>query len=194
MGKQVSEKEWVKSIITNIDKDIKKLSGNLFVEDGRKLPYAYEVMEYDDDHEKNHKLNYLSYETDILIYEKTGKEKWKPRIVIEAKVDSINTHDAITYSQKSLTHKNVHPYLRYGIIIGNREHYPLPGRLFRHGVHFDFMMSWKGHRPDIAEWNMFIKILKDEIQASKHLEEIIFNSRSKERIKYVCLHKPLRLK
>ncbi|GAI54911.1 unnamed protein product, partial [marine sediment metagenome] len=57
---------------------------------------------------------------------------------IEGKINSVTTHGAITYSQKASTHKNVHPYLRYGILLGNRKHYPLPGRLFRHGAYFDF--------------------------------------------------------
>jgi len=49
------------------------------------------------------------------------------------------------------------PYLRYGIFLGKRDHYPLPGRLFRHGAHFDFMLSWRGYEPDPSEW----KSLKD---------------------------------
>ncbi|GAB4286004.1 MAG: hypothetical protein Kow0081_4020 [Candidatus Dojkabacteria bacterium] len=67
---------------------------------------------------------------------------------IEAKINSVTTHDAITYSQKAQTHKNVHSYLRYGILIGNRKDYALPGRLFRHGQHFDFMLSWKSFEGD----------------------------------------------
>jgi len=180
--------------MSKLDSDLRTFNPKIRVETCKKLPYTYEVLEYNDNDVKDNKLNSLSYETDILIYEIVGDKIWKPRVIIEAKVDSINTHDAITYSQKSFTHKNVHPYLRYGIIIGNRGHYPLPGRLFRHGSNFDFMMSWKEHKPDIIEWNLFLDILKDEIKASFDLEEIIFNSRAKERTKYISLHKPLRLK
>lgn len=115
-------------------------------------------------------------------------------VVIEAKIDSVTTHDSITYSQKAQTHKNVHPYLRYGILIGNRAHYPLPGRLFRHGQHFDFMVSWKAFEAEKEEWTNLMEILKLEIKASKALEEVIFNSRSKNREKYTILHRPLNLK
>ena len=54
--------------------------------------------------------NYIGYETDILIFEKFDKKRWKPRIIIETKINSVTTHDAITYSQKAQTHKYVHPY------------------------------------------------------------------------------------
>ena len=84
-----------------------------------------------------------AYETDLLVSEKVTDQKWKPRLIIEVKIKAVTTHDAITYSQKASEHKIVHPYLRYGILVGSREHYPLPGLLFRHGVHFDFMLSWK---------------------------------------------------
>ena len=32
---------------------------------------------------------------------------------------------------------------RYGIMIGGHGHYPLPGRLFRYGTNFDFMISFQ---------------------------------------------------
>ena len=83
--------------------------------------------------------------------------------------------------------------MRYGILIGNRKHYPLPGRLFRHGENFDFMISFKTFSPQKNEWKNLIKILQAEITASQTLEEIIFNSRSKEREHYTSLHRPLHL-
>lgn len=139
-------------------------------------------------------FNQIGYETDILVYEQFANENWKPRIIIETKINKVTTHDAITYSQKAQTHKNVHPYLRYGILIGNRKHYPLPGRLFRHGQHFDFMQSWVKYNADNNEWLELIRILENEIEASKMLEEILFNSRSRTREKYTILHRPLILK
>ena len=88
----------------------------------------------------------------------------------------------------------VHPYLRYGILIGNRKDYPLPGRLFRHGQRFDFMLSWKTFKGEVSEWHTFIEILKSEYEASLILDEIIFNSRSRDRQKFTSLHRPLILK
>ncbi|MET2985544.1 hypothetical protein [Aureibaculum conchae] len=187
----MTEREWVKSICEDLEKELKIFNDNLRVNESKKLPYSSEVLEYKDD--QPFRQNYLKYETDFLVYEVLDECLWKPRVIIEAKINSITTHDAITYSQKAQTHKNVHPYLRYGILIGNRKHHPLPGRLFRHGQHFDFMQSWKSYESDNSEWLQLIEILKSEIEASYALEEIIFNSRAKNRVKYTLLHRPLRL-
>ena len=107
---------------------------------------------------------------------------------------SITTHDAITYSQKALSHKTVHPYLRYGIMLGNRQRYPLPGRLYRHGAHFDFMISFAGTRPTELEMDRFTEIMGAEIAASRQLEKIIYESRLRDRDRYTVLHKRLCLK
>lgn len=188
----MTEKEWVNSISQELESELIIFNNNLRIGESKKLPYSSEILDYLDDQPNNQ--NYLKYETDLLIYEILDGCKWKPRIIIEAKINSVTTHDAITYSQKAQTHKNVHPYLRYGILIGNRKHHPLPGRLFRHGQHFDFMQSWKSYESDSSEWPQLIKLLKSEIEASYALEEIIFNTRSKNREKYNLLHRPLRLK
>lgn len=179
----MTELEWAKLVAKKLDRELSEFH----VEAGKKLIYANEIIEYS---ESSPLYNEMDYETDILIYE-TFNNKWKPRVVIETKINSVSTHDAITYSQKSASHKYVHPYLRYGIFIGNRKHHPLPGRLFRHGAHFDFMLSWQGYDPLNYEWDTLIDILNKEISASKQLEEMFFNSRSKNREKYYALHKPL---
>jgi len=187
----MKETEWVKTFVNEIETALIPFNGNLRATDGRKLPYSSEILNYSDG--EPYKQNFIGYETDILIFEQLNEKTWKPRIIIEAKINSVTTHDAITYSQKAQSHKNVHPYLRYGILIGNRKHYPLPGRLFRHGPHFDFMQSWKTFKSDKKEWTTLIDILKSEYEASLTLDEIIYNSRSKGREKYTCLHRPLKL-
>ncbi|HNP34000.1 MAG TPA: hypothetical protein PKN96_11970 [Flavobacterium sp.] len=188
----MTEKEWVKSIITDIEKMLRQTDDNVRVVDGHRLSYANEVLTYGKDNKPDEQKS-VGYETDILIYEQLDDTTWKPRVVIETKLGSVTTHDAITYSQKAQTHKYVHPYLRYGILIGDREHHPLPGRLFRHGQHFDFMLSWKSFRADKQEMKRIAEIVNDEIQASKTLDEILFNSRSKDRDKFTSLHRPLKL-
>ena len=189
----MTEQEWVKSIIPAIEDLLRKSNDNIRVVDGHKLSYAYEVLAYSLD-DKPAKPNSMLFETDILVKELLDDKTWKPRVVIETKLGSVTTHDAITYSQKAQTHKYVHPYLRYGILIGNREHYPLPGRLFRHGQHFDFMLSWKSVLADPKEIARLVGILNDEIQASRNLEKILFNTHSKDRDKFTSLHRPLILK
>jgi len=191
VDKKVKEKEWAIYVTDKLNKELSRNRSGLKAEVGKKLIYANEIKEY-----RNDSPDYydMSYETDILIYESFQDKSWKPRVVIETKIDSVTTHDAITYSQKSATHKYVHPYLRYGIFLGNRKHHPLPGRLFRHGAHFDFMISWKNYEASTKEWQILINILRSEIDASEKLEEMIFDSRKQNRKKYFVLHKPLMTK
>lgn len=188
----MNEKEWMKSVKQRLktEKLFKEL--NLSFYNGKKIPYSYEIISYKED--KPEETNIIKYETDLFICENISENKWKPRIIIEGKINKVTTHDAITYSQKAATHKNVHPFLRYGILIGNRKQYPLPGRLFRHGAHFDFMLSWVGYEATGKEWEDFKELIKNEIKYSQQLEEMIFNSRSRKRKHYTVLQKKLYLK
>ena len=183
----MTETEWASQIARRLAKHFQKFR----VEAGKRLIYANEIREYGklQPHYKD-----MKYETDILLYQETKSGGWIPRVVIETKVSRIGTHEAITYSQKSATHKQVHPYLRYGIFLGNRGHLALPGRLFRHGAHFDFMLSWKRYRPTEPEWKALTSIVRQEITASKKLEKLIFDSRKSDREKIFSFHKPLRTK
>lgn len=97
----MKETEWAKSVASKLDNS---LSG-FCVEAGKRLIYVNEIIKYE---EKGAPYNKMTYETDILIYEENEDKAWKPRVVIETKIDSITTHDAITYSQKSAAHKYVH--------------------------------------------------------------------------------------
>jgi hypothetical protein len=185
----MKETEWVKSVVVKLSKSLGRFNNRIIASEGIRLPYSFEILSYKDNNLNMH--NQTAYQTDVLIYESLDNDIWIPRMVIEAKINSLTTHDAITYSQKAQTHKQVHPYLRYGILIGNWGESPLPGRLFRHGHHFDFMQSWKTYNPDEKEWTSFFDIIKQEIIASKTLEEILYDSRRKSKQKYTLLHRPL---
>lgn len=188
------EVEWVKTIVApSIEERLQEYDPNLSLRVGYKLPYAYEICAYENDEACENWP--MRYETDLLVVENSDKEKWIPRVVIEAKGNgAINTHDAITYSHKAATHRQVHPYLRYGILLGDREHYPLPGRLFRHGTQFDFMISWVEHEPRKQELDDTVDVLLKEVDASRILERIIFDSRKKNRDHYTVLHKELKVR
>jgi hypothetical protein len=134
------------------------------------------------------------FQTDLALIESLGGDQWKPRVVVEAKIGTVDTHDAITYSQKAAAHRRVHSFLRYGIMLGNREHYPLPGRLYRHGAEFDFMASFASFEPTESEIDAFVDVLRLEVAASKTLERILYESRSPGREKYTILHRQLVLK
>ncbi len=184
----MKETEWARQVADKLDAELRHQDNSLRAKAGIRLMYANEIKEYTD---ANPVYNTMKYETDILVYESKNDQLYKPRVVIETKIKSITTHDAITYSHKAMTHKYVHPYLRYGIFLGKRDNYPLPGRLFRHGAHFDFMLSWREFNPEPIEWDSLKKVIVSEIDASRKLEDMIFNSRNKNRNKYTILHKPL---
>lgn len=189
----MKETKWVEDIVVNrLNEKIVLLESNLEILPGFKLHYANEVRTYNQD--KPQDRHTQSYQTDLLIREKDNQGLWTPRVVIEAKLSTVTTHDAITYSQKAATHKQIHPYLRYGIILGNRKHYPLPGRLFRHGAHFDFMLSWVQLEPRESELDELIELIMTEVNASRSLEDIIYQSRKKDRTHYTLYHKPLVLR
>jgi len=183
----MTEKEWVELLAARIEASCISHSEKLSIHVGMKLPYGYEISEYAE--EPISKA--IKYQTDLLIIESFPNERWKPRLVMECKV-TISTHDAITYSHKAFTHKSVHPYLRYGILLGN--HKFLPGRLYRHGMFFDFMMSFGLFEPSETEMVRFTHLIHDEIEASRNLEKIIYESKKKQKDKYTLLHRQLSLR
>jgi hypothetical protein len=194
----VNEREWIETFATRLEASLRKGSlRRVRVVKGLRLPYAAEVLKYagavEDIDQVEPLVTTQSFETDLLILDK-WRDHWIPRVVIECKFESISTHDALTYSTKAAAHKHVHPYLRYGILIGLREHYPLPGRLIRHGAHFDFMASWKGARPTPSEWSVLCRLLRDEVKASRSAWEMMTTNRSSKRKRYTVLHRPLRLR
>ena len=187
----MTEKEWTERMAHCLQDALSETPyKTCLIEVGRKIPYGFEIRSYEND---GPKPNVNQYETDLVIIDCESEQSWKPRVIVEAKKRSVTTHDAITYSQKALSHKTVHPYLRYGIMLGDRKHYPLPGRLYRHGAHFDFMISFVGSSPNKAEIDTFGEIIRAEIDASRKLEKIIYESRQRDRDHYTILHKKLRL-
>lgn len=186
----MSEIEWVEEIATALKEQRWLYKNNLSVYTQLKLAYSSEIVSYGAD--SNPESN--CFATDLAIVENFGDESWKPRVVVEAKLGRITTHDAITYSQKAAYHRFVHPYLRYGIMLGNRVHYPLPGRLYRHGAQFDFMISFEGLEPTESENTRFAKLLREEVEASKNLERILYESRKRDRDCFTLLHRKLIVK
>lgn len=187
----MNELEWAESVQELVNTCLKKSHPTLTMRLGARLPYASEILLYREHSPVRH--DSVSYQTDLLVTEEIDQDTWKPRVVIETKIGTVTTHDAITYSEKAFTHKRVHPYLRYGILLGHRRHHPLPGRLFRHGLYFDVMLSWAGEAPTRREAKTLMDLLLDEVEASRHLEEILYSSRRSGRKRYVVLHRPLRL-
>jgi len=187
----MKENEWTKSLCDIIK--TREIGENIYIDVLKKIPYAFEVSAFDENWKIDEEsLRETSFETDFVVYEKRN-EKIIPRVIIESKVGTVTTHDAITYSHKAMYHKNVIPFVRYGIMLGDRKKYPLPGRLFRHGTNFDFLFSFVDYKPTDKELDIFIEMIKKEILYSYKIEEILFNSRSRNRKCYYMLQKEFHL-
>ena len=185
----MKENDWTKSICEWLQTE--DLGENIFVDVFKKIPYAFEIKSFSEDWEVKEPDETL-FETDMIVYEKID-DKIIPGVIIESKVETVTTHDAITYSHKASYHKNVIPFVRYGIMCGNREGYPLPGRLFRHGTNFDFLFSFIGYEPSKQEKEVFVEMLRKEVQYSRQFEEILSSSRNRDRKKYFMLQKEFHL-
>jgi hypothetical protein len=118
-----------------------------------------------------------AFQTDLCVFEdkQTDSEGGKttvsiPRVVMEFK-GRITTHDVLTYSAKARKHKQVYPYLRYGIICSEEAF--IPGRVFTHNEALDFCAAIKGYRDERLD--EFLKeFLEAEVESSRRLEEIGF--------------------
>ena len=184
------ENEWTRAICDKLQDFLKGHS--LWTDTLQKIPYSQEIAYYTEEWAPQY-LNPTEFETDMVIYEKDNSGI-KPRVIVEAKLEKITTHDAIAYSYKAEKHKNITPYLRYGIMLGDRKHYPLPGRLYRHGTNFDFMFSFIGTEPSEVEWDTFTDMIIKEVEYSRKMEEMLHESRHRDRKHYFMLQKQLVLK
>ena len=181
----MTENEWTKSICKKLNKHLQ--TNTLEAKTFAKIPYSQEIVKYSSEW-KPEEYEPTRFETDLTIYEKVDNQ-FIPRVIIESKLGHITTHDAITYSYKAEKHKNITPFLRYGIMIGDRGDYPLPGRLFRHGTNFDFMFSFKKTSSEEEEWESFVSMIRKEVEYSKIIEEMLHESRNKDRKHYYMMQK-----
>ena len=187
-----NEKTWVESLVGRVREAFRDGHGDVIdVSACHKLEYACEVENYR--REGSPQLRRRKYVTDLLIKEVADNGDWTPRIVIECKFKQITTHDALAYSTKAATHKHVHPYLRYGVLIGQSGHSGIPPRLIRHGAYFDFMAAWIACEPTTNEWKSFSSLLNMELQASRDLQKLLLTGRSCDRQRYRLLRRSLEL-
>ena len=188
-----SEKEWVIGLAPLLESALQVVSVDgvqVRAAAHKKLPYAYELLNYQGGKPGNAQSH--AYETDLLIYDQGKGECWIPRVIIECKTERVTTHDALTYSTKAATHEQVHPYLRYGILIGSWGVYAFAGRLFRHGAYFDFMATWDGYKPSDEEREVLVDTLKSEIETSRKIQQLL-SSRSAPKVSRLKLvHRPLK--
>jgi hypothetical protein len=119
---------------------------------------------------KKPKRGQAAFQTDLCIFDQVETDVKIPRVVLEFK-KGLSTHDVLIYSSKARRHKQIYPYLRYGLIIGDEA--KIPDRFFTHNEGLDFCVaasSFKEHRLH----EIMAKLLKAEIEESRKLEKIAF--------------------
>ena len=85
----------------------------------------------------------------------------------------LTTHDVLIYSTKARKHKQIYPYLRYGLVIGNEE--KVPGKFFTHNEGLDFCVAAASFKTNRLH-EVIARLLRAEIQASRNLEQVAFGS------------------
>jgi len=115
-----------------------------------------------------------AFQTDLCVFEKKAEDVKIPRMVMEFKT-GITTHDILTYSTKAKKHKEVYPYLRYGVIASEISN--IPGRVFTHNESLDFFAA-VSNMPLGKLKSFFAKLIRSEVKTSRLLEAITFGSRT----------------
>lgn len=110
-----------------------------------------------------------AFQTDLCVFEQV-EDVDIPRVVMEFK-RSVTTHDVLTYSAKARKHKQVYPYLRYGLVASGDS--KVPGRFFRHNEALDYCLAADAYKKRGLR-QVLMDLLSDEIAASRRLEHTAF--------------------
>lgn len=120
-----------------------------------------------------------AFQTDLCVFEEKSVKNGEkssvislPRVVLEFKT-RLTTHDVLTYSAKARKHKQVYPYLRYGLV--GSDVLTVPKRFFIHNESLDFCAALESqkHHPDQLKI-FFEQLIDDEVKASQRLEKVAF--------------------
>ena len=177
------ENKWTLSISELLKKE---LDNNKYeVVCFERVPYSVYINGYSDNKED---IELMKYEVDLLIKEKRDNYSI-PRMIIESKYRKITTHDVITYSNKAKCHKNLYNGLRYGLMIGNSIEKNVSSRIVNHGDNFDFIFIFENEKPNEKEWNVFVDIIKRNLESADKLESIINERRKRDKKRYYCIEK-----
>jgi len=124
---------------------------------------------------KHPKRGQAAFQTDLCIFDQVDVDIRIPRVVLEFK-KGLSTHDVLIYSSKARRHKQIYPYLRYGLIIGDEA--KVPGKFFTHNEALDFCIAASSFKENRLQ-EIMAKLLRAEIEESRKLEKITFG-------KYAC--------
>lgn len=168
---------------SNFKENIKeKIKGNLdtnkyAVKSNENLLYKVTVnesFEFEPNDPKDPKRGNYAFQTDLLI---TKNDNDLPLVVIETKYGGFSTHDILTYSTKALKHKEVFPFIRYGLLVGGID--KITNKFFIHNVGFDFAYALN----DINDSSGVVKLIKIIEVQLKNAESILDIFKNKNRTK-----------
>lgn len=115
-----------------------------------------------------------AFQTDLCVFDAVSADASIPRVVLECK-GNLTTHDVLTYSAKARRHKQIYPYLRYGLLLSKNDR--VPSRFYRHNEALDFCIA-VGGLAGRSTGHAISRLIRSEIAASRALEEIAFERKS----------------
>jgi len=124
-----------------------------------------ENLQFEPNKSRNPKRGRYAFQTDLLIIRKDGQ---LPLVVIETKYGGFSTHDVLTYSTKAQKHKEIYPYLRYGLVVGGTN--KITNKFFVHNIGFDFAIALE--KIDDRTINELIDIVRCQIKNAESILEI----------------------
>lgn len=149
-----------------LHKDLQKNLPNYIVEKSANLLYKLLIDsrgELQPANYSNPKRGQLAFQTDILI-----KNDKVPLVVIETKFGGFSTHDILTYSTKALKHKEVYPYIRYGLVVGGRN--KVDRKFFTHNAGFDFAVAMVNTENNLKE---LIELVKKQLHVAERMLDVL---------------------
>lgn len=111
-----------------------------------------------------------AFQTDLCVFEQVAANVRIPRVVLEFK-PGLSTHDILTYTTKARKHKQVYPYLRYGLVASKERR--VTGKFFTHNEALDFYLA-AGALSRGSLLTLLRALLKKEVAASRRLEAMAF--------------------
>lgn len=111
-----------------------------------------------------------AFQTDLCVFEQIDPDTKIPRVVLEFK-PGLTTHDVLIYNSKARRHKQIYPYLRYGLVVG--EYSEVPGKFFTHNDALDFFVAAASYKANRLH-EIIAKLLRAEVHSSRQLEKVIF--------------------
>jgi len=127
-----------------------------------------ENLQFDPNNPQNPRRGSYAFQTDLLIIRKDNQ---LPLVVLETKYGGFSTHDVLTYSTKAQKHKEIYPYLRYGLVVGGIN--VIQNRFFTHNIGFDFAFALKEIDDNLL--NELVEIIREQIENAESILDILKN-------------------